>query len=65
MTTMPNRFASLPPDKFTAEARRLMRLACPDDDSRPRFHALMAKAKAQGMTYIEGLEFAAGKRDEF
>ena len=41
---------------------QLFRQALPDPGDRRLFNRLMHEARAKGMTWIEGLEYAAGRR---
>jgi hypothetical protein len=45
------------PANLTARANRLLKEACPSNDDREYFSQCMALAKAQGMTWIEGLAY--------
>lgn len=45
------------PEEFTAQAHRLLEAACPTKEDTPFFNHCMALARAQGMSWMEGLEY--------
>ena len=57
-----SRYGTLSPGDFTDKAADLLHRACPDRDDTPVFNAMMAVAKAQGMSWIEGLEYVIERR---
>jgi hypothetical protein len=53
-----SKFGTLSPEAFSRKAWELYQMACPDDDAIPAFRHAMSIAKARGMTWIDGMEFA-------
>jgi hypothetical protein len=45
------------PAEFSARANQLLKDACPTREDRDFFGACMGLAKAQGMSWVEGLEY--------
>jgi hypothetical protein len=48
--------STLSPKEFTERGNALLAQACPSNDSKAQFHHYMTAAKAQGMSWVEGLE---------
>ncbi len=56
--------AYMTPDAFCDHHRTLLRKAMPDIVDLPIVNRMMAEAKAKGMTWIEGLEYVAERRQQ-
>jgi hypothetical protein len=54
-----NQFATLSPEDFSRKAWELYREACPSENDIQTFQRAMNIAKRNGLSWIEGMEFAA------
>jgi len=54
--------SQLSPSEFSQRAHMLLAAACPTKDDTAAFNRHMTAAKAQGMSWVEGLQYVIDQR---